>query len=118
MHANNDSLSVRSASVSGQMRREDRVKSASLARPTFFIWPLRVVGTISQKCPAALTTSVDKITHQFCGVYPERAKTRAKPRPGVRRAWPQLNLRDVRCVSASKTDTVSSYHPEGRAISV
>jgi hypothetical protein len=95
------------------------MKSASLPGPNFLhLVALRIVGTVSQKCPAALTAPVDKITHQFCGIYPEHAKTGAAPRPDVRQAWPQLNLRDVRRVSASKTDTVSSYHPEGRAISV
>jgi hypothetical protein len=67
----------------GQMRREGHLKSASLPTDFLHLAALGIVGTISQKCPEALTAPVDKITQQFCGFIPKRAKTGAAPRAQV-----------------------------------
>ena len=46
----------------GQMRREDHLKSASLPDRLSSSGRAVIVGTLSRRCPEALTASMDKIT--------------------------------------------------------
>src|SRR6516225_4896695 len=61
MHANNDSLSVRSASVSGSDAEGRPFEVRQSARPTFFIWPHLIVGTTLRSCREVIAVPVDKI---------------------------------------------------------
>src|SRR5262249_3373145 len=61
MHANDDSLGVRSASVSGSDAEGRPFEVRWSARPTFFIWPHLIVGTISRNCREVYPVSVDKM---------------------------------------------------------
>src|SRR5262249_29957494 len=53
MHANNDSLGVRSASVSGSDAEGRPLEVRQSARPTFFIGRAVILGTLSRRCPEA-----------------------------------------------------------------
>src|SRR5262249_39586126 len=119
----------------GQMRREDHLKSASLPNRLSSSGRSAIVGTISRKCPAARKSSMwirsPRVTHlqkpgrRPGGMYAGRGSTKLTGRAthctGSRHSKDELLerlSRNVRRLSASKTNTISSYHPEGRAISV
>jgi hypothetical protein len=67
MHANNDSLGVRSAyRFREQMRREGLMEYASLPDRLSSFGRIVIVGPIPRKCPEVAVVAVDKI--------PERCK--------------------------------------------
>jgi hypothetical protein len=82
MHANNViPLASDLLPFPGQMRREDHVKSASLPDRLSSSGRSVILGTVSQKCPAALTALwirsprvVADQQDEFCGVYPRAQK--------------------------------------------
>src|SRR6516165_8216223 len=74
MNANNDPLGVRSASVSGSDAEGRPFEVRWSARPTFFIWPHLIVGTISSDCREEYPISVDKMAWR-CKRVTERANS-------------------------------------------
>src|SRR5262249_24407445 len=76
MHANDDSLGVRSASVSGQMRREDHLKSASLPDRLSSSGRFTILCSSSRKCPEMIAVPVDKIACR-CRRVTQRARQRS-----------------------------------------
>ena len=74
---------------SGQMRREDHLKSASLPDRLSSSGSVEIVGTISRECPAVRAASVDKITQIFAAFILSVAEL--GPRPGRMYAGRGLN---------------------------
>src|SRR5215469_11655692 len=75
MTANDDPLGVRSASVSGSDAEGRPFEVRWSARPTFFIWPHLIVGTISRNCREVYPVSVDKWPGVACGSQKARTTT-------------------------------------------
>src|SRR6266550_8140287 len=72
MHANNDSLGVRSTSVSGSDAEGRPFELRQSARPAFFIWPHYNPVLNSRRCPEVIVVPVDKIVWR-CKPVTERA---------------------------------------------
>ena len=65
MHANNDSLGVRSAyRFREQMRREGLMEYAGLPDRLSSFGRIVIVGPIPRKCPEVVVIAVDKIAHR------------------------------------------------------
>ena len=65
MHANNDSLGVRSAyRFREQMRREGLMEYASLPDQLSSSGRVVIVGPIHRKCPGVVVVGVDKIAER------------------------------------------------------
>src|ERR1700746_393439 len=76
MHANDDSLGVRSASVSGSFRREDHLKSARLPDRLSSSSHITILCSKSRKCPEVIVVPVDKIARRWRRVT-RRARQRS-----------------------------------------
>ena len=70
MHANNDSLGVRSASVSGSDAEGRPLEVRQSARPAFFIWSHCNCGRSSRLCPADDQWVSGKTVMMFVSGFP------------------------------------------------